>query len=157
VLDSQVASGHQACFFVSADDIINNQDIIRRISGSGHIAGIWLTEGTYDEYLEISALLFEAAKIRTVLVSADESTEEAIQTAEEHGLVFWGGSQNLAGYDTLTVTGAIAMLPTEERTRAKLMFSCTENTALVLTGLYAHLRVNEYMVEGITETVEPIV
>jgi hypothetical protein len=157
LLSIKAASGYYSCFFVSSDDIMADPGLIRRISGSGHTVGIWLTEGTYDEYLEISALLFEAAKIRTVLVSADESAEEAIQTADEHGLVFWGGSQNSLDYDTLTIAGTIALIPTEEETRASFIFSCAESTALLLSGLYAYLRVNEYMVESITETVEPIV
>jgi hypothetical protein len=157
VLESQVVSNHQTCFFVSADDILMNPDVIRRISGSGHVIGIWLDEGTYEEYLETSALLFEAAKVRTVLVSSDESTETAVLTADEHDLIFWGGSQNIAGHDALTIAGAVAMLPADNDARSNMMFSCSENAALVLPGLYTHLRVNEFMIARINETVEPIV
>jgi len=69
-LDTQAAFGYQCCFFVSAADIADNPDVIRRIAGSGHSIGIKLTECSYEEYLKTSALLFEAAKIKTLLVSA---------------------------------------------------------------------------------------
>ena len=65
------ARGYRAAFFVSADEISGHAGLIRRIAGSGHAIGIWLEEGTAGEYLDASTLLFEAAKVRTVLVSAD--------------------------------------------------------------------------------------
>ena len=156
LLDNQIIPDYHSCFFVSASDIINNPGLVRRISGSGHMIGIWLPGGTYQEYLETSALLFEAAKLRTVLVSADEAAETAIKTADEHGLIYWDGTQSIADDDTPSASTIIAMLPGDNGARQSFVFSCSENAAAVLPGLSTHLRTNEYMVAGITETIEPI-
>ena len=113
------AKGYRAAFFVSAGEIASHAGIIRRISGSGHAIGIWLEEGTPEEYLDTSAFLFEAAKIRTLLISAyassadldaaeavpaamaetttetmiETAAETAMETARSLGLVFLGVTQ----------------------------------------------------------------
>ena len=156
LLDIQAASGYHSGFFVSAADITEDPDLIRRVSGSGHTIGIWLSEGTFAEYLETSALLFEAAKVRTVLVSASEAEEAAIETAAANGLLFWESAHSLVDYNMLSVTAVTATIPQESGARRNLMFSCSENAASVLPGVYSFLRVNEYRVMRITETVEPI-
>ena len=69
LLDAGATSGYPSCFFVSEDDIVKNPGLIRKISAGGHTVGICLAEGTYEEYVKVSALLFEAAKIKTVLVT----------------------------------------------------------------------------------------
>ena len=156
LLDASAAPDYRFCFFVSADDIIKDAGLIRRISGSGHTIGIWLTEGTYNEYLRTSALLYEAAKIKTLLVSADSETEHAFMKAGEHGVIFWETSQSLIYDDTFSVDAVTAMLPQESGARLNLIASCLENTALMLSGILLFLRQNEYSVMGITETTAPI-
>ena len=80
-----VTQNYSACFFVSASEIAENPDLIRKIHGSGATIGIWLLEGTYEEYLKAEALLFEAAKIKTVIVSAgrDQTEGESESSADE--------------------------------------------------------------------------
>ena len=68
-LGASAAPISPSCFFVSAGDIMKHPGLVRKISGSGHAIGVLLEEGTLEEYLEASALLFEAAKIKTVLIS----------------------------------------------------------------------------------------
>jgi len=156
LFDYQVALIHQASFFVSADDIKENPGVIRRISGSGHTIGIWLNEGTHQEYLEASALLFEAAKVRTVIVSASDAAETAADMADAYGLIYRDGTENLADNDTRTAANVIAMLPAEEESRYDLIFPCSGHTAMILSGIYTHLRVNEYNIATINELTEPI-
>ncbi|MCL2227639.1 MAG: hypothetical protein FWB97_08445 [Oscillospiraceae bacterium] len=156
LLDIQAESGFHACFFVNADDIRKNPDLIRRISGTGHALGIWLEDGTFEEYLETSALLFEAAKVRTVIVSAGYATETAAETAAEHGLIFWDGFESLVDYSAQSVAVITANLPREGGDRKNLLFPCTEGAASVLPGVYSYLRANEFTVERITETVMPL-
>jgi len=155
LLDIQTAFGHHSCFFVKADDIRENSGFIRRISGSGHTIGILLTEGTYGEYLESSALLFEAAKIKTLLVAADESILSDEIKAEENGLIFWESSQTLVNYDDQSVDDITGDIPKESGARQNLMFPCSEIAASVLPGVISLLLENNYTVEKITETVAP--
>ena len=156
LLDIQEESGYHSCFFVTGEDIAGDPGLIRRISGSGHMIGIWLREGTFAEYLETSVILFEAAKIRTVIVSADEAVERAVATANENRLVFWESAHSMVDYDEQSVTLITDSIPREDGARMNLLFSCSEGAASVLPGVYSYLRANEFTVSKITETVEPI-
>ena len=155
LLDTVAEFDYKFCFFVSVDDICEDPGVIRRIAGSGHTIGIWLESGSYEEYAEISALLFEAAKVKTIVVSAAEASGSAIATADRHGLIFWGATQSLVYDDTLSVEEVIDMIPKESGARQNIMSSCSENAALMLSGILSYLRENEFMVVGITETIEP--
>jgi len=156
LLDIQAESGFHSCFFVSAPDIAADPGLIRRIYGSGHTIGIWLEEGTHKEFLATSDLLFEAARVKTVIVSASEAAESAIEMASDHSLVFWESAMSLVDYDDASVTDVTDTIPRESGERKNLMFSCSENAASVLPGVYTFLQINEYSVTRITETVEPV-
>ena len=156
LLDIQTASNSHSFFFVSSADIKADPGLIRRIAGSGHTVGIWLEEGTRAEYLLSSALLFEAAKIRTVFVSAGQAAEAAQAMAEENGLLFWGGDQSFINYENSSVAAITATITREEGARQSLMFSCSESASAVLPGVYSFLSENGYSMARITETVVPI-
>jgi len=156
LLDNEVAFGYRSCFFVSADDIMGDQGLIRRIYGSGHSIGIRLTEGTYEEYTETSAMLFEASKIRTILVSIDGEVSDRTAGAGMDGLIYWGSSLEPGFYDDLPASDINAMIPTTSGERYSLMFPCSEDAALVLPGVISFLRQYEYTIEKITETAEVV-
>jgi hypothetical protein len=156
LLDLQAASAFHSCFFVSADDIVHNPGLIRRISGTGHTLGIWLDEGTHEEFLNTSALLFEAAKIRSLIVSADEGSELAMEMAAARGLVFWDSARSLVDYTAESVADVTDAIPRESGARMNLMFPCSEDATEMLLGVYSFLRANAYTVARITETVEPV-
>ena len=60
-------------------------------------------------------------------------------------------------YNDQPVTAITAALPKESGARVNLLFSCSENAASILPGVYSFLWANEYSVARITETVEPII
>ena len=159
LLESQEGGMGRACFFVSAGEIAGNAGLIRKIYSSGHAVGIWLNEDTHEEYLEASALLFEAAKIKTVLVSSAESFLEAAS----HELIYWptqtceecGGDIDV-GTEETPGGAAIAGLPTESGARHNLMLPCSESTASTLPMLLAHLRSYGYTTEQIVEPAVPV-
>ena len=155
LLDTQSAFGYRACFFVNAEDILADPGLIRRIAGSGHSIGINLTESTFEEYLETSGLLFEAAKIKTVLVCADTTARGDTAVNGVGRWVLWDNSAAPDFYDTVTVDAITKTIPKEKNARCNLMLSCSENAANLLPGIVSYLRVNEYTIEMITETVEP--
>ena len=156
LLEASASPDYRFCFFVSADDIKENAGLIRRISGSGHAIGIWLTKGTYNEYYETSALLFEAAKIKTVIVSANSNIEQLFTRADDHGIVFWKMSRSFVYDDTYSVDEVTDMIPQHSGSRQNLFSSCSENMALMLSGILSFLSENEYSVVRITETVTPV-
>jgi len=156
MLDIQADYGYRSCFFVNTGDIRDNPGLIREISGSGHAIGILLLKGTYEEYLEASALLFEAAKVKTVLVSTDVLIQTDRSVATENGLLLWESAQSLVDPEAQSVDMITAAIPQERGARQNLMFSCSENTASILPGIISYLWENNYVIEGITETVQPL-
>jgi len=156
LLDMHAEPGFYSCFFVSGSDVSEDPGLIRRIYGSGHMVGIWLETGALSEYLETSALLFEAAKVKTVIVSAGDVAETAIATADANKLVFWESGQSMDDYDDQSMTLITESIPTESGARMNLFFPCSESAMSVLPGVYLFLRANEYTVSRITETIEPV-
>jgi hypothetical protein len=156
LLDIQAAFGYHSCFFVNSGDIRENAGLIRRISASGHTIGIMLAEGTYEEYLETSELLFEAAKIKTILVSTDESILADKTLMEGSGLILWENPENIADHENQSVEGIIDTIPKESGQRRNLMFSCSEGTAAILPGIISFLMENGYTIERVSETVKPL-
>ena len=155
MLDIQAGFGYQACFFVSGDDISENPGLVRKISGSGHTIGIMLAKGTYDEYLKVSALLFEATKLKTVIVSAQEPLLAGAPVGVVGSLRLWDSSESFVDDETQTIEEITEAIPKESGARRNLMFSCSENAASMLPGIISYLLETDYSVERITETVTP--
>ena len=154
-LNPPAAAGHPSCFFVSVEEIAENPELIRIISGSGHTVGIWLEEGTYEEYIEASALLFETAKVKTVIVSSappDEDDQSVAGMAESHGLIYCETTQEIIEDDDFTEDSVTDGLPTEVGDCANVSFACTEEQALILPGVLDYLHDKEYTILKITET-----
>ena len=183
IFDADVLPNYRAAFFVTGHDIIQNPDLIRRIHGSGHTIGIWLEYGSLDEYIKTSALLFEAAKVRTILVSALEANTTARLMADRAELIFWDAtfcfvpiperpeieetpetaeiSEILEISESLEIPEIseeeiISTLPTEDGVRAKYRFAFCGQLDSVLPSVLAVLDMYEYSVERITETTPPI-
>jgi len=85
LLDALSTAGIPAGFFVTAEDVLAHPDLVRRLHGEGHQVGIFLGEDPAAEYTAATAALFDAARLRTVLVAAE--TEETRREAEELGLI----------------------------------------------------------------------
>jgi len=154
-LNAPAATGCPSCFFVSADEIAANPELIRIISGSGHTVGIWLENGTYREYLEASALLFEAAKAKTVIISSGEKAASAAAMARLHELIFIEASRDFSADEDFSEITVTSELPTTSGERVSLLFSCTEELSQILPAILAYLNEKEYSVAKITETVLP--
>ena len=174
--------GYAPCFFASAKDIVGSSGLIRKLSGSGYQIGILLIEGTFGEYQEASALLFEAAKIRTVLISASASASEiAVEMAEARGLQYWGSvecdgleveedgeeeeemsanstaaQENASSVpENMSATQIIEAFPTESGERYNLILPCSESTLSALPEVLEYLQAYEYTIAKINEIVAP--
>ncbi len=146
------ASRYKFCFFADVAEITENPDLIRRIAGSGHSLGIHLMEGGYDEYATASALLFEAAKIKTLLVTASEDVSEAAkQMAQDNDLIYWLPTINYGTNAAMTSTGVSAKLSTTAGVREKVLLPCADNTADILQPFLVYMFENQYTLVRTTE------
>lgn len=64
--------GMRACFFLTAAQVRDAPDLVRRIACEGHGLGVCCPEGTAAEFAETSLLLTEAARVRTILTLRPE-------------------------------------------------------------------------------------
>jgi hypothetical protein len=146
----------KSCFFVSADEIRENADLLRRAAGRGHMIGIWLDTGTLDEYRNASSLLFEAAKVKTILVSADGS---AVKTAEDMatkaGLIFWKPTKTYDAASKISYAGITGKLTVLSGNRESIGISCTDKAVSVIDSFLYYLADKKYNVKRINEKTPP--
>ncbi|MDR2356539.1 MAG: hypothetical protein LBD92_00420 [Oscillospiraceae bacterium] len=164
ILNALDAAGYKGCFFVGADDTARYPDAVRRAAGNGHAIGVLLSDGTRDEYDAVSSLLFEAAKIKTILVAADvpadaETGTEPVtaasdvrEMASENGLVYWCAVD--APSDGAAVRPAAA-LATEGGVRQNIALPCSDWGADAIGGLIAYINEHKYTVGRVSETATP--
>lgn len=161
ILETFEKIAYKACFFVTADEIEDNADLLRRAACKGHTIGIFLTdltaESAYKEYKEASALLFEAAMVKTVIVTAlGEAAAAAEDMAKGKSLVFWRPTKYYDAEAKLTVAGVTGKLSTVKGTRESLYFACSERVSGILRPLLSYLSQYEYGVRRVTETSIPV-
>jgi hypothetical protein len=163
IMDALEAAGYVGCFFVSEADALSRPDDIRSISGRGHIIGALLADGGEEEYAGISRLLFEAAKVRTVIIASDSRSEPAAPDeapGEADGrfdavgasLVYWcdiGGavdSENITSRDislSLSVSGGDLQ---------NVAIPCSDSGANAINGVMSYLREHKYTLGTVSES-----
>ena len=156
LLDILDTSEYKCGFFIAADEIADNADLLRRAAGAGNMLGIWLSDGTYQEYRAASELLFEATKIRTLFVSAGGETRvQAEEMAGEKGLIFCSTDSTYDETAELTLPGITEGLGSPGCDGQSLSFACSETITTILPALLTYLMNNKYDVRRITETNRP--
>ena len=146
-------SGGESCYFVTAEDVLAHADTIRMLSGTGCGIGVYLREGTREEYEDVTELLYEAAKVKTVLVYADEACyEAAAATCEASGCVMWNADRLLTDEYDLQAFGTSR--PESDGMRENLVFSLGERYDL-LSGFLSSLREQKYNIGTIRENTTP--
>ena len=151
VLSTLQAWSIKACFFLSAEQIQQSPDTVRRIVASGHSVGILCPAGSVaDSYTQASSLLFEAARVRTVLVAAPAGSDaEAVRTeADEAGLVFWSYSvDGVLGGAGLSYTGTLLSRLDAAHGRADMRLLCNTRLGGLLGTVLQHLKDYEYTLQ----------
>lgn len=161
VLNTLAPTYFKACFFVTADEIAENAGLLRHAAGNGHTIGILLTDGTadgvYTEYQAASALLFEATKVKTVIVTAvGDNAKTAEDAALAESLVFWRPTKNYDGKARFSAATLTDKLSTIAGMRESLYFACSDDTADVLRSFLSYLQHFEYNMRRVTETSIPV-
>ncbi|MEG2366819.1 MAG: stalk domain-containing protein [Oscillospiraceae bacterium] len=90
LLDAFDAFGFKACFFVTEQEALNNPDILRRISGSGHSLGINCLSAPNAEGRATTEAIFSAAQLMPTLITSPPAIAEPCRTfAAENGLSYY--------------------------------------------------------------------
>jgi Predicted xylanase/chitin deacetylase len=152
ILNSLSYYGYRAMFFVTADEIAGNPDLIRRIAGSGHGIGIVCTEALYSDYSRAAALLREAARLKTVIITLDCSyTEDLGKAASDAGLIIWGDSyMPVYGFNISASTYTISRII--ENANGRLDLSFNSSSASLLKAALSDISDKGYPVALINET-----
>lgn len=134
ILSALRSQNSGACFFLTAEQVRSDPELVRRLDGEGFKLGVLCSGDTLGDYEETSRLIFEAAHAKTLLVTAlGVDAESCARAAEENGLIFW--SYDIDGMNTETVTVYYANIVNtlENRTFASSLFlSCDETTSSFL-------------------------
>ncbi len=156
ILDTLEEYGCKATFFVTADEIRENPDLMRRISGTGHSIGIYCEEDIAGEYSEASSLLFDAARLKTLVITTPSG--EGIDEAEELGLILWSHPDAAGGYVYSDITyRSLSNRIDKKEKRADMRFQCSEEIGQVFDLVLDFLTDSGYNVKRITETDTPYV
>ncbi|UOO38232.1 hypothetical protein IZU99_02970 [Oscillospiraceae bacterium CM] len=155
ILNALDASRVKGTFFVSADEIAPNADLLRRAACSAHTIGIRLLDGTYAEYQKAAALLFEAAKVKTLLVTGGSDAKAAKAMADSGGLIYWLPDKSYVASSTFTVSSVIGKLSFVKGSRQSVGFDCSEKTSKFLHAFLQALAKKNCAARRITETSAP--
>lgn len=154
ILSALKASGAEACFYLTAEDIRSSPDTVRRIDGEGHNIGILCANDIEQEYAEASQLLFEAARATTVMVTAiGENSAELAIAADEADLSFW--YYNLDGIfeeGESAYSGALTAIMDERHSETSVFFTCGKTTEGLLRSFLRYLTEEKYSVTCPHET-----
>jgi hypothetical protein len=158
LLDALRAYNVSTCFFVTADDVREAPDTVRRIVGEGHGIGVLCTGDPKASYDETAALIFEAARVNTVLIASASQNldEQCAETAEADGLVFWrytiDGVKGGAGISYASFVTAYLPYYTE---RADVRIQCCDATDGRIASVLAYMVKNNFNFRSVCEVGSP--
>lgn len=140
-----------SCFFLTAAEIAADPALVRRISGEKHMLGIRLENADLNEYTAAAKLLFEAAKVKTPLVtSSPDISEEVATLCAENGLLYsYASIWPEEGQSAAVVS---AQIPTDNYASADIRFDCTSGTSRILSAIIRYLNEYKYSIQIPTET-----
>lgn len=136
-----------AAFFVTPEEISAYPDIIRRISGSGHILGIICGSDIEADYGRASSLLYDAARTCSFIMATSSDYIFSDVTPDELGLIYYCGSSDA---DDLVTDIALKTLRNAEQ-RVDFIFKSSEETADNLAALLRTLRNENYNIARLSE------
>ncbi len=154
LLDTLKSYCVSATFFVTADEVRDDPDTIRRIVGEGHNIGVLCSSSPVEEYEETSALIFEAARVNTVLIAADSPDSEDLcrRAADKNALVFWDykidGVRGSAGISHASFVTAYLAFYTE---RADVRIQCCDATDDCITSVLKYIVNNNFNLYRVCE------
>lgn len=147
-------SGIHAAFFLTAADIDSDPETVRRLVGEGHSVGIYCPDGTLNGFETASDLLFEAAHIRTILVTAGLAESNAFrQSCQQSGRIDFRYDVNGMNRNR-GINHESAVLGTIQQARGNLvvMLTLTKTNDSAVRALVYSLKSNAYHFGLLRET-----
>ena len=144
----------EACFFLTAEQVRSDPELVRRLDGEGFKLGVLCSDDALADYEETSELIFEAAHTKTLLVTAlGDDAQHCARAAEENGLVFWSYDIDGMSTDAVAVYSANIISALENRTSASSLFlSCDEITASFISPMLRAMEEMKLDVRAARET-----
>ena len=158
LLDSLSEYGVKAAFFLTAAEIRESPDTVRRIVGEGHSVGALCSADPSAEYAEISSLLLDAARVKTVLIAsaAPEYDESCIHVADVYGLVFWDYDTDCIQNGTgLTYASLITAYLEYRPARLNARILCCDATDACLPSVLSYIKDNGFTARAPSEVNAP--
>lgn len=150
ILDTLNRWNLRVCFFVTPDEINENADLIRRITGCGHSIGIYLNNGTYEEFEDGQRLLFEAAMITTSLTSSPEDVRKISEAVcAEHGLIY--RAADILDSNGSSLNYLTSSLSKTSGMKQVLLLRCDEQTDSFLSDFIWTINKFHYNLQQITD------
>lgn len=153
ILEMLRSRGMQACFLLSAEEVAQAPDLVRRIAVEGHVLGVRCGADALADYEQTAELLYDAARILPLLVGSDEAPEACREMAAQAGLAYLAcdidavqGGEGAASYPI--VTSQIEF----STDRVSVRFSSGGTTEEVLPEVLYYLRENQFSVRAPRET-----
>lgn len=150
--------GVRAAFFLTADEIRQSPDTVRRIVGEGHSVGALCSADPSAEYAEISSLLLDAARVKTVLIAsaAPEYDESCIHVADVYGLVFLDYDTDCIQNGTgLTYASLITAYLEYRPARLDARILCCDATDACLPSVLSYINDNGFTARAPSEVNAP--
>ena len=142
-------TGMKACFFLREEEIRRDPDLARRLACCGFGLALDCESGTPEEYATASALLWEATRVSSILVSQPEGTEPIPGTVC-HYRTEYGDTENDRMAETYAVTSALDASSGD----TMLLFPCGAEHSTALNVLVYYLRDQKFTVTALRETDE---
>ncbi|MEG1633691.1 MAG: hypothetical protein RR314_06520 [Oscillospiraceae bacterium] len=158
LLDTLRIKGVSTCFFLTADEVQNAPDTVRRIVAEGHSLGVLCSGDPLAEYNETSALIFEAARISTLLIasSADEWDDACKKAADRNDLVFWDYTiDGVRGGAGVSYASYITAYLGFSYDRADVRILCCDATDRCISSLLSFIITNSYNLRELREVENP--
>lgn len=136
------------CFFLSYEEVLSDPDLVRRLAGSGHSLGVMWDGTDKESFSRTAELIFEAARVKTVLAAApEEFAESCAEMAGELSLVFYEQDVDATypaeeGKSPYLITSAIEVFSGDEA--LSLLINCREGMEETLAIVFNYLRVNKF-------------
>lgn len=146
--------GYTACFFLTAGQVRENPDAVRRLAGGGHSLGVFCGDDPEADYEEVSNLIFEAARVKTLFITSSASDAEAVQAAAtdlrlvyvDYTIDAWQNGQGFVRGDLITT-----LLETSSG-RAHILFAVNEASPRLVGEICIYLDRMHFGVLPVRET-----
>ncbi len=153
ILDTLKVRGVQACFLLTAEDVAEAPDMVRRIAADGHRLGALCGEDALRDYAETASLLYDAARVLPLIVGSDEAPDACREMAAQEGLAWLicdidavCGGEGAASAPIVTAQIEFSI------NRVSVRFSGGGTTEDILPQVLNYLRENQFSVRAPRET-----